>query len=171
MLRVSKLGIHMQMDEMLKARQDQAAARSFWALLVLCHALCFFQILGLGHDISQAWPLLTVSIFATIYYIVSVIRSGIPLLPRFSLRTLSLLLAGTAVAMGAFIGIRNVFFLYAENMARYSLPGKIGMAAQITGVLALQFALLNGLDFLLFYLLDRWQQRRIERTIEEESQD
>lgn len=164
-------GIHLQMDEMLLAKQQRAGFATFWILLLSCHALYFFLVLGLSQPFSQTWPLALLTVLGTVCYVVLAFRARIPILPRIRRGTLLCILLLPALLMGAFIGVRNVFFLYAQNMAAYSLGGKLLMTAQIAGLLFVEFALLNGFDFLVLFVLDRIQDRRISRQISEESEE
>lgn len=164
------LGVNMDMDEMLQAKQQASATRAFWCLLLMCHACYFFQSLALAQPFSQTWPTFLLSLTGTVVYVVLVFRARIPLLPRISRRALLAVILGFSIFSGVFIGVRNIFFLYAENMVSYTLAGKIWMAAQIAALISVEFAVLSFVDLGVLVLHNRWQNRRIERMIEIENE-
>lgn len=164
-------GVNMDMDEMLLSRQRQSASRAFWVLLALAHAFCFFQVLVLAQDFSQFWPTFSLAVCGTVIYVVMVFRARIPLLPRLPRRLILWGVLGFSAAMGVFVGVRNVFFLYAQNMVRYAVSTRIWVAVQIAALMTVEFALAMALDFAILVLLNAWQNRRIARVIALENED
>lgn len=161
--------INVQMDEMIESKQRASAANAFWILLLLCHAIYLFQCFALAQEIHAVWPTMVLCLGGTGIYLTFAFRALIPILPKVSVRMLLVVIVCLAVAMGSFVGIRNVFFLYAHNLLAYTIWGKVWMALQIALILSVELTVCMLLDFLVLSLLNRWQNQRILKSIEEEN--
>ncbi|EAD0678702.1 hypothetical protein D3B05_01525 [Listeria monocytogenes] len=156
-------------DEMLEMKQNQYGARAFNMMIIIVAIVILIKAVVLEASISELWVELLLLIVGGGYYFYSVLKNNVPFMPTISLKQTIRLVFLISAIFGISVGIRNVFFLYADNMSGTELSYQMMMFFFISLFTAIGSGVIFGALAYCLYQLSKWQEKNIMKKIEVEN--